>query len=86
MKLSGSVLREQRHTPSEGFFGEQTCCVLHIFLLAAEAVPESCCYMCCTSCRFSDFLDEIWSLYDNEDTAGHAMSTGWKEVDQFYRV
>lgn len=43
-------------------------------------------YLQCVICRFSDFLDEIWMLYDNEDTAGHAMSTGWKEVDQFYRV
>ena len=37
-------------------------------------------------CRFSDFLDEIWNLYDDEDTAGHAMSTGWKDVDRYYRV
>ena len=37
-------------------------------------------------CRFSDFLDEIWTLYDNEDTAGHAVSTGWLEVDRYYRV
>ena len=37
-------------------------------------------------CRFSDFLDEIWTLYDNEDTAGHAVSTGWGEVDRYYRV
>ncbi|CAK0787500.1 hypothetical protein CVIRNUC_010720 [Coccomyxa viridis] len=36
--------------------------------------------------RFSDFLDEIWTLYDNEDTAGHAVSTGWLEVDRYYRV
>ena len=38
------------------------------------------------NCRFSDFLDEIWTLYDNEDTAGHAVSTGWVEVDRYYRV
>ena len=37
-------------------------------------------------CRFSDFLDEIWNLYDDEDTNGHAMSTGWKDVDRYYRV
>ena len=43
MKLSGSVLREPKHTLSEGFSGEQTCVVLDMNI-AAEVVHLS--YQC----------------------------------------
>jgi hypothetical protein len=36
--------------------------------------------------RFSDFLDEIWSMYDEQDALGQGVSTGWTGLDPFYRV
>lgn len=83
MKLSGSALRELRHTPSGASSGKQLCTSFQGLGCSCGRMRLKHLY---AICRFSDFLDEIWNLYDNEDTAGHAMSTGWKEVDQFYRV
>ena len=37
-------------------------------------------------CRFSDFLDEIWSEYDRQDALGEGVATGWTGLDSFYRV
>lgn len=36
--------------------------------------------------RFSNFLDEIWSMYDQQDDLGQGVSTGWSGLDPFYRV
>lgn len=36
--------------------------------------------------RFSDFLDEIWSMYDEQDAMGQGVSTGWSGLDSYYRV
>ena len=39
-----------------------------------------------TTCRFSDFLDEIWSEYDMQDALGEGVTTGWQGLDNLYRV
>ena len=36
--------------------------------------------------RFSDFYDEIKAYYGMQQTSDIAVSTGWKSVDEFYRV
>ncbi|CAL8460519.1 g48 [Coccomyxa elongata] len=36
--------------------------------------------------KFSDFLDEIWSMYDEQDAMGQGVSTGWSGLDSYYRV
>ncbi|KAK9909228.1 hypothetical protein WJX75_009173 [Coccomyxa subellipsoidea] len=36
--------------------------------------------------KFSDFLDEIWSMYDEQDAMGQGVSTGWSGLDNYYRV
>ena len=37
-------------------------------------------------CRFSDFLDEIWTMYELQDPSGEGVSTGWRDLDNYYRV
>jgi hypothetical protein len=36
--------------------------------------------------RFSDFWDEIKAYHGMQQTSDIAVSTGWKSVDEFYRV
>ncbi len=36
--------------------------------------------------RFSDFFEDIWAAYTDQDTQEQGVSTGWKGLDPFYRV
>lgn len=40
----------------------------------------------CGAGRFSDFWDEIKAYHGMQQTSDIAVSTGWKSVDEFYRV
>lgn len=37
-------------------------------------------------CRFSDFEQDVWSLYNLEFGDQMGKSTGWQGLDEVYRV
>lgn len=37
-------------------------------------------------CRFSDFEQDVWSLYNLEFGDQMGKSTGWRALDEVYRV
>ena len=43
-------------------------------------------HCCVRAGRFSDFWDEIKAYHGMQQTSDIAVSTGWKSVDEFYRV
>ncbi len=40
----------------------------------------------CVGCRFSDFEQDVWSLYNLEFGDQMGKSTGWMSLDEVYRV
>ena len=57
-----------------------SCWACHLWaLLSAQR-------RCVRAGRFSDFWDEIKAYHGMQQTSDIAVSTGWKSVDEFYRV
>ena len=40
----------------------------------------------CVGCRFSDFEQDVWSLYNLEFGDQMGKATGWQSLDEVYRV
>ena len=56
-------------------------------LICLASVP--CCMtliLLCAGCRFSDFEQDVWSLYNLEFGDQMGKSTGWQSLDEVYRV
>lgn len=37
-------------------------------------------------CRISDFFEDIWASYAEQDSQEQGVSTGWRGLDPYYRV
>ena len=37
-------------------------------------------------CRISDFFEDIWASYTEQDSQEQGVSTGWRGLDPYYRV
>ena len=53
---------------------------LRCFLELSPAYPIKGLY------SFSDYHDQIWDVYEGAATAAQPVSTGWKVLDDFYRI
>ena len=38
------------------------------------------------TCRISDFFEDIWASYAEQDSQEQGVSTGWRGLDPYYRV
>ena len=38
------------------------------------------------ACRISDFFEDIWASYAEQDSQEQGVSTGWRGLDPYYRV
>lgn len=49
-------------------------------------VPADTVLKLCGACRFADFEQELWGLYNLEHSDQLGKSSGWPSLDEFYRV
>lgn len=52
--------------------------------LGFSVVPNQ--LMPASMCRFSDFQQDVWSLYNLEFGDQMGKATGWPSLDEVYRV
>jgi twinkle protein len=53
---------------------------LYEFLMASRPYPIQGLY------QYYDYASQIWDMYDGTNAYGKPVSTGWKVLDEYYRV